>query len=80
MIPLCYRIPCSIWGDGIKGTGEGFMKKHVFVYGIKLCIVVGLFVMIFHPETFGFAGLFGDVAPLDVWNALREASTTGTAA
>jgi len=56
------------------------MKKHVFVYGIKLCIVVGLFVMIFHPETFGFAGLFGDVAPLDVWNALREASTTGTAA
>lgn len=56
------------------------MKKRIVVYGLKLCIVIGLFVLIFRPETFGLAGLFGDVAPLDVWNALREASSTGPAA
>lgn len=56
------------------------MKKRLVVYSIKLGVVICLFVLIFKPELFGMKGLFGNVAPLDVWNALRDASTTGPAA
>ena len=56
------------------------MKKQTLFIAFKFVVVVALFVLIFRPETFGFSGLFGDVAPLDVWNALRDASTTGPGA
>lgn len=52
------------------------MKKKL-VFLVKLGIVILLFLIIFRPETFGMAGLFGNIGPMDVWNALREASTTG---
>lgn len=55
------------------------MKKRVLVYMIKVGVVAALFLLIFRPETFGFKGLFGDVSPKDVWNALRDASTAGPA-
>lgn len=55
------------------------MNKHITVFCIKLCVVVGLFVLIFKPELLGFESLFGDVRPLDVWHALRTAGTTGPA-
>ncbi len=56
------------------------MKKKYLVIGVKACVVLGLFVLIFKPEFLGFAGLFGDVSPMDVWKALREAGTAGPAA
>ncbi|NLN94465.1 MAG: sulfatase-like hydrolase/transferase [Candidatus Hydrogenedens sp.] len=55
------------------------MYKKYLSYAVKLCIVVALFLLIFQPELFGLQGLFGDVAPMDVWNALRDASGTGPA-
>ncbi len=55
------------------------MTKKATAFIIKLCIVIALFVLIFRPETFGLEGLFGDVAPLDVWRTLREVSTAGPA-
>jgi len=56
------------------------MNKRVLVYMVKVGVVAALFLLIFKPEFFGFKGLFGDVSPGDVWNALREASTAGPAA
>lgn len=56
------------------------MKKRIPVYIVKVCVVGALFLLIFRPETFGLKGLFGDVAPGDVWKALRDASTAGPAA
>ncbi len=53
------------------------MNKKIAVFIIKLCAVIALFVLIFRPETFGLDSLFGDVAPLDVWQALREAGAAG---
>lgn len=55
------------------------MKKYLF-YGLKLGVVACLFLLIFKPELFGMKGLFGNVVPLDIWNALRDVSTTGPAA
>lgn len=55
------------------------MYKKYLSYAVKLCIVIALFLLIFQPELFGLQGLFGDVAPMDVWNALRDASGTGPA-
>lgn len=55
------------------------MNKKNLSIAFKLCIVVALFLLIFQPELFGLQGLFGDVAPMDVWNALRDASGTGPA-
>ncbi|MFA7692984.1 MAG: sulfatase-like hydrolase/transferase [Candidatus Hydrogenedentes bacterium] len=53
------------------------MKKRYLVYLIKFGVVVGLFVLIFKPEWFGMSGLFGNVAPLDIWNKLRDVSSSG---
>jgi len=55
------------------------MNKKNLAIAVKLCVVAALFLLIFQPELFGLKGLFGDVAPLDVWNALKEASSTGPA-
>lgn len=55
------------------------MKRKIVSFLIKSCAVVGLFVLIFRPETFGMKSLFGNVAPFDVWRALQDAGSAGPA-
>ena len=63
------------------------MKKYI-TFAIKLLFVAALYLLIFAPEKIEgllalvgvelrLGSLFGDVAVMEVWQALREASTSG---
>jgi hypothetical protein len=48
------------------------VKKAIFI-AIKLCFIVGLFVFLFRPETFGFpADKFDDLSISSLWDKLQE--------
>jgi arylsulfatase A-like enzyme len=52
------------------------MLKRVILFGIKVCVTVGLFVLLFSPETFGLdPEQFGGVKPGDMIRELRESET-----
>lgn len=54
------------------------MQKRIISTAIKLFFTIGLFVLLFRPQTFGLApDTFGGVTPVTLWNELRAANPSG---
>jgi len=54
------------------------MQKRIISTAIKLFFTIGLFVLLFRPQTFGLApDTFGGVTPFTLWNELRSANPRG---
>ncbi len=52
------------------------MVKRVILFLVKICVTVGLFVLLFYPQKFGLdPNQFGGVKPSDMLRELREAET-----
>ena len=49
------------------------MPKKVIAFAIKLLVTVGLFILLFRPETFGLReDLFGGVTPAKMLHEIRQ--------
>ena len=47
--------------------------RKVLVFSFKLAFIIGLFVLLFRPETFGLrSDLFRDITPARLWGKLRN--------
>ncbi|MCP4645534.1 MAG: sulfatase-like hydrolase/transferase [bacterium] len=56
------------------------MQKKAIIFGIKLLITVGLFVLLFRPQTFGLrADLFGAITPGKLIDEIRQADARNVA-
>ena len=51
------------------------MPKKLISFGVKCAVTIGLFVLLFRPETYGLRyDLFGDITPMSLWKELRGVS------